>query len=121
VDPMECVAAGAAIQAAILTGELKGKDIVLLDVTPLTLGVEVLGGLVEPLIERNTTIPVKRTKIFTTASDFQTSVEIHVVQGERPMAADNGPSADSSWIKQGDECEDNCSTQAHEGGDRADD
>jgi len=89
VDPMECVAAGAAIQAAILTGELKGKDIVLLDVTPLTLGVEVLGGLVEPLIERNTTIPVKRTKIFTTASDFQTSVEIHVVQGERPMAADN--------------------------------
>lgn len=89
VDPMECVAAGAAIQAAILTGELKGKDIVLLDVTPLTLGVEVLGGLVEPLIERNTTIPVKRSKFFTTASDFQTSVEIHVVQGERPMAADN--------------------------------
>jgi molecular chaperone DnaK len=89
IDPMECVAAGAAIQAAILTGELKGKDIVLLDVTPLTLGVEVLGGLVEPLIERNTTIPVRRSKIFTTASDFQTSVEIHVVQGERPMAADN--------------------------------
>ncbi len=89
VDPMECVAAGAAIQAAILTGELKGKDIVLLDVTPLTLGVEVLGGLVEPIIERNTTIPVRRSKIFTTAADFQTSVEIHVVQGERPMAADN--------------------------------
>ncbi|MEM2067477.1 MAG: molecular chaperone DnaK [Nitrososphaerota archaeon] len=89
IDPMECVAAGAAIQAAILTGELKGKDIVLLDVTPLTLGVEVLGGLVEPLIERNTTIPVRRSKIFTTAADFQTSVEIHVVQGERPMAADN--------------------------------
>ena len=89
IDPMECVAAGAAIQAAILTGELKGKDIVLLDVTPLTLGVEVLGGLVEPIIERNTTIPVRRSKIFTTAADFQTSVEIHIVQGERPMAADN--------------------------------
>ncbi len=89
IDPMECVAAGAAIQAAILTGELKGKDIVLLDVTPLTLGVEVLGGLVEPIIERNTTIPVRRSKVFTTAADFQTSVEIHVVQGERPMAADN--------------------------------
>jgi molecular chaperone DnaK len=89
VDPMECVAAGAAIQAAILSGELKGKDIVLLDVTPLTLGVEVLGGLVEPIIDRNTTIPVRRSKIFTTAADFQTSVEIHIVQGERPMAADN--------------------------------
>lgn len=89
VDPMECVAMGAAIQAAILSGELKGKDIVLLDVTPLTLGVEVLGGLVEPIIERNTTIPVRRSKIFTTATDFQTAVEIHVVQGERPMAADN--------------------------------
>ncbi|MCS7145702.1 MAG: molecular chaperone DnaK [Nitrososphaerota archaeon] len=89
VDPMECVAAGAAIQAALLTGELKGKDIVLLDVTPLTLGVEVLGGLAEPIIERNTTIPVRRSKVFTTAADFQTSVEIHVVQGERPMAADN--------------------------------
>jgi molecular chaperone DnaK len=70
VDPMECVAMGAAIQAAILSGELKGKDIVLLDVTPLTLGVEVLGGLVEPIIERNTTIPVRRSKIFTTATDF---------------------------------------------------
>ncbi|MEM4206657.1 MAG: molecular chaperone DnaK [Nitrososphaerota archaeon] len=89
IDPMECVAMGAAIQAAILSGELKGKDIVLLDVTPLTLGVEVLGGLVEPIIERNTTIPVRRSKIFTTAADFQTAVEIHVVQGERPMAADN--------------------------------
>lgn len=89
IDPMECVAMGAAIQAAILSGELKGKDIVLLDVTPLTLGVEVLGGLVEPIIERNTTIPVRRSKIFTTAADFQTAVDIHVVQGERPMAADN--------------------------------
>lgn len=89
VDPMEAVAIGAAIQAAIISGELKGKDIVLLDVTPLTLGVEVLGGLVEPIIERNTTIPVRRSKVFTTAEDFQTSVVVHVVQGERPMAADN--------------------------------
>ncbi|MCS7142997.1 MAG: molecular chaperone DnaK [Aigarchaeota archaeon] len=89
VDPMECVAMGAAIQGAIISGDIKGKDIVLLDVTPLTLGVEVLGGLVEPLIERNTTIPVRRSKLFTTASDFQTAVEIHIVQGERPMASDN--------------------------------
>ncbi|MCS7117328.1 MAG: molecular chaperone DnaK [Thaumarchaeota archaeon] len=89
VDPMEAVAIGASIQAAILAGELKGKDIVLLDVTPLTLGVEVLGGLVEPIIERNTTIPVRKSKVFTTAEDFQTSVVVHVVQGERPMAADN--------------------------------
>jgi molecular chaperone DnaK len=89
VDPMEAVAIGAAIQGAIISGELTGKDIVLLDVTPLTLGVEVLGGLVEPIIERNTTIPVRKSKIFTTASDFQTSVVVHVVQGERPLAKDN--------------------------------
>jgi len=89
VDPMEAVAIGAAIQAAIISGEMTGKDIVLLDVTPLTLGVEVLGGLVEPIIERNTTIPVRRSKIFTTAADFQTSVVVHVVQGERPLAKDN--------------------------------
>ncbi|MEM2233654.1 MAG: molecular chaperone DnaK [Nitrososphaerota archaeon] len=89
VDPMEAVAIGAAIQAAIISGEMAGKDIVLLDVTPLTLGVEVLGGLVEPIIERNTTIPVRRSKIFTTAADFQTSVVVHVVQGERPLAKDN--------------------------------
>ncbi|MCD6172035.1 MAG: molecular chaperone DnaK [Thermoplasmata archaeon] len=87
IDPMECVATGAALQGAVLAGEV--KDIVLLDVTPLTLGVEVLGGLVEPLIPANTTIPVKKSKIFTTASDFQTAVTIHVVQGERPMAKDN--------------------------------
>ncbi|MEM0374749.1 MAG: molecular chaperone DnaK [Nitrososphaerota archaeon] len=89
VDPMEAVAIGAAIQAAIISGEMTGKDIVLLDVTPLTLGVEVLGGLVEPIIERNTTIPVRRSKVFTTAADFQTSVVVHVVQGERPLAKDN--------------------------------
>ncbi len=89
VDPMEAVAIGAAIQGAIISGEMTGKDIVLLDVTPLTLGVEVIGGLVEPIIERNTTIPVRKSKIFTTAADFQTSVVVHVVQGERPLAKDN--------------------------------
>ncbi len=88
VDPMEAVAIGAAVQGAIITGEV-ARDIVLLDVTPLTLGVEVLGGLAEKLIERNTTIPTKKSKIFTTAADYQTAVTIHVVQGERPMAADN--------------------------------
>ncbi len=87
IDPMECVATGAAIQGAVLAGEV--KDIVLLDVTPLTLGVEVLGGLVEPLIPANTTIPVRKSKVFTTAADNQTTVTIHVVQGERPMARDN--------------------------------
>ncbi len=87
IDPMECVATGAAIQGAVLAGEV--KDIVLLDVTPLTLGVEVLGGLVEPIIPANTTIPVRKSKIFTTAADNQTTVTIHVVQGERPMAKDN--------------------------------
>ncbi len=88
VDPMEAVALGAAIQAGIIAGEVT-SDIVLLDVTPLTLGVEVLGGLREPLIERNTTIPTSKSKVFTTAADNQTAVTIHVVQGERPMAADN--------------------------------
>lgn len=89
VDPMECVAAGAAIQAGILSGEKSLGEIVLVDVTPLTLGVETLGGVATPLIARNTPIPVKRSEIFTTAADMQTSVTIHVFQGERPMASDN--------------------------------
>lgn len=88
VDPMEAVACGAAIQAGIIAGDVT-SDIVLLDVTPLTLGIETLGGVKEPLIERNTTIPTSKSKIFTTAADNQTAVTIHVVQGERPMAADN--------------------------------
>ena len=88
VDPMEAVAAGAAIQAGIIAGDVT-SDIVLLDVTPLTLGIETLGGIREPLIERNTTIPTSKSKVFTTAADNQTVVTIHVVQGERPMAADN--------------------------------
>ncbi len=87
IDPMECVAMGAAIQAAIIKGET--KEVVLLDVTPLTLGVETLGGVRTPLIERNTTIPTSKTQIFSTATDNQTQVEINVLQGERPMAADN--------------------------------
>ncbi len=87
VDPMECVAAGAAIQAGVLAGEVGG--IVLVDVTPLTLGVETLGGIATPLIARNTPIPVRKTETFTTAADMQTSVTIHVFQGERPMARDN--------------------------------
>ena len=87
IDPMEAVAMGAAVQGAIISGDVS-TDILLVDVTPLTLGVEVLGGLKEPLIDRNTTIPTKKSKVFTTAADYQTAVTIHVVQGERPMAAD---------------------------------
>jgi len=88
VDPMEAVAMGAAIQAGIIAGDVT-SDIVLLDVTPLTLGIETLGGVREPLIERNTTIPTSKSKVFTTAADNQTAVTIHIVQGERPMAIDN--------------------------------
>jgi molecular chaperone DnaK len=84
---MECVAAGAAIQAGVLAGEV--KDIVLVDVTPLTLGIETLGGVATALISRNTPVPVQRTELFTTAADMQTSVTVHVFQGERAMAADN--------------------------------
>ena len=87
VNPDECVAVGAAIQAGVLTGEV--KDVLLLDVTPLTLGIETLGGVATALIERNTTIPAKKSQVFSTAADGQTSVEIHIVQGERQMAADN--------------------------------
>ncbi|AKA48953.1 molecular chaperone DnaK [uncultured archaeon] len=87
VDPMECVATGAALQGAVISGDI--KDIVLLDVTPLTLGIETLGGVVTPLIPANTTIPAKKSQTFTTAADMQTAVTVHVVQGERPMAADN--------------------------------
>ncbi len=87
VDPMEAVAKGAAIQAGVLGGEV--KDILLLDVTPLTLGIETLGGVATSLIERNTTIPTSKSQIFSTAADSQTSVEIHILQGERPLAADN--------------------------------
>lgn len=88
INPDECVAIGAAIQAGVLSGEV-GKDMVLLDVTPLSLGIETLGGVFTKIINRNTTIPTKKSKVFSTASDNQPQVEIHVLQGERPMAADN--------------------------------
>ncbi len=87
VNPDEVVAVGAAIQAAVLTGDV--KDVVLLDVTPLSLGVETLGGVMTRLIERNTTIPTRKTEVFSTAEDGQTAVDVHVLQGERPMARDN--------------------------------
>lgn len=87
VNPDEVVATGAAVQAGVLQGDV--KDVLLLDVTPLTLGIETLGGVATPLIERNTTIPSSKSQIFSTAADNQPSVEIHIVQGERPMAADN--------------------------------
>ncbi len=87
VDPMECVAMGAAIQGGVLAGDI--KDMVLLDVTPLTLGIETLGEVMTSLIERNTTIPVKKKKVFSTAADYQPAVTVHVLQGERSMAKDN--------------------------------
>jgi molecular chaperone DnaK len=87
IDPMECVCFGAAVQAAVLTGDV--KDILLLDVTPLTLGLETMGGVRTPLIDRNTTVPAKRSQIFSTATDNQPGVEINVLQGERSMAKDN--------------------------------
>ncbi|MEW6748815.1 MAG: molecular chaperone DnaK [Candidatus Micrarchaeota archaeon] len=87
IDPMECVAMGAAVQAGVLSGEV--KDILLLDVTPLSLGLETLGGVMTKLIERNTTIPTKKSQVFSTAADMQTAVDIHILQGERPMAKDN--------------------------------
>jgi len=87
VNPDEVVALGAAVQAGVMQGDV--KDVLLLDVTPLTLGIETLGGVATPLIEKNTTIPTSKTQIFSTATDGQTSVEIHIVQGDRPMAADN--------------------------------
>ncbi|MBF8253361.1 MAG: molecular chaperone DnaK [Deltaproteobacteria bacterium] len=87
IDPMDCVAMGAAIQAAIIKGEV--KDVLLLDVTPLSLGIETLGGVTTTLIERNTTVPTKKSQVFSTAADNQTAVTIRVLQGERPMANDN--------------------------------
>src|SRR5262249_19251093 len=87
VNPDEVVAIGAAIQAGVLAGEV--KDVLLLDVTPLSLGVETLGGVMTRLIERNTTIPVRKTEVFSTAEDNQTAVDIHVLQGERELARDN--------------------------------
>jgi len=87
IDPMECVAMGAAVQAGVLSGEV--KDVLLLDVTPLTLGIETLGGIRTPLITRNTTIPTKKSQIFSTAADSQPAVDIHVLQGERDVAAGN--------------------------------
>ena len=87
VNPDEVVAIGAAIQGAVLTGEV--KDVLLLDVTPLTLGIETYGGVLTPMIPSNTTIPTKKSEVFSTASDNQPGVQIHVLQGERPMANQN--------------------------------
>src|SRR5579872_6382592 len=87
INPDEVVAVGAAVQAGILQGDV--KDILLLDVTPLTLSIETYGAVATPMIQKNTTVPTSKTQVFSTAADNQTSVEVHVLQGERPMAADN--------------------------------
>src|SRR5207302_3518875 len=87
VNPDEVVAIGAAVQAGVLAGDV--KDLLLLDVTPLTLSIETMGGVATPMINRNTTIPTKKTETFSTAADSQTEDEVHVLQGERPMAAQN--------------------------------
>ena len=87
MNPDEVVAIGAAVQGGVLAGEV--KDVLLLDVTPLSLGIETLGGVMTTLIARNTTIPTRKSEVFSTATDNQTSVEVHVLQGERPLARDN--------------------------------
>jgi molecular chaperone DnaK len=87
IDPMECVSMGAAIQGGIITGDV--KNVVLVDVTPLSLGIETLGGICTKMIERNSSVPISKSQIFSTAADNQSSVEVHVLQGERPMATDN--------------------------------
>ncbi|MEI2421924.1 Hsp70 family protein, partial [Arthrospira platensis SPKY2] len=87
VNPDEVVATGAAIQGGVLTGDV--KDVLLLDVTPLSLGIETLGGVMTPLIKRNTTIPTNASQVFSTAADNQTSVQVHILQGERELASDN--------------------------------
>ncbi len=89
IDPMEAVAKGAAVQAGVLSGDVQGKEILLLDVTPLTIGIETLGGVMTPMITRNTTIPTSKTETFSTAADNQTSVDVRAFQGERPMSSDN--------------------------------
>ena len=97
INPDEVVAVGAAVQAGILQGEV--KDVLLLDVTPLSLGIETLGRVNTVLIQKNTTVPTAKTQVFSTAADNQPSVEIHVLQGERPMAEDNKEIDDMKWNK----------------------
>ena len=97
MNPDEVVAVGAAVQAGVLAGEV--KDLLLLDVTPLTLSIETMGGVATQMIPRNTTIPTKKTDTFSTAADSQTEVEVHVLQGERPMARRTAPWASSSWAE----------------------